>query len=312
MQYRSFKKTLTVFTLFFFLATPISVFAQGLTSAQVQQLIQLQALQRTGALTAQDAQLLQTLTLLQQQQYPQQFGQQQGFGQGAGNALGQLGFLSLLGGQGGLGGNNQLLTGAALGGLMGGGGFGGGGGGGGGPVGMVGQALTLAGALSGNMGLIIGGMITSMIGGFVGGGMGATPQRGTPDEQYVAQGQAGPYGSGSSSPYYPTPSPPAGSGQSTASTCKESIFIVKDTTATPNITKPYPNTKTINQSDCVLAINSDSASHKIQAKKQGSNTIITEQAIDREKSHAFRFPDKNTYTLCVDGNASACTTVTVQ
>lgn len=279
MQHRSFK-IVSILTLFFFLATPISVFAQ--VNQQTQQ--------------------LQQLLLLQQLQ-----GNQQG---GAGNALGQLGFLSLLGGQGGLGGNNQLLTGAALGGLMGGGGFGGGGGSG--PVGIVGQALTLAGALSGNMGLIIGGMITSMIGGFVGGGMGATPQRGTPDEQYVAQGQAGPYGAGSSSPYYPTPSPSAGSGQSTASTCKESIFIVKDTTATPNITKPYPNTKTINQSDCVLAINSDSASHKIQAKKQGSNTIITEQTIDREKSHAFRFPDKNTYTLCVDGNASACTTVTVQ
>ena len=285
MQHRSFK-IVSILTLFFFLATPISVFAQvNQQTAQLQQLLLLQQLQ----------------------------GNQQG---GAGNALGQLGFLSLLGGQGGLGGNNQLLTGAALGGLMGGGGFGGGGGGGGGggPVGIVGQALTLAGALSGNMGLIIGGMITSMIGGFVGGGMGATPQRGTPDEQYVAQGQAGPYGSGGSSPYYPTPTPGTSGGQggSSSTACQESIFIVKDTTVTPNVVKPYPTTKTISQNGCVLAINSDSASHSVQAKRQGSDAVVSQQTIDQQKSHSFRFPDKNTYTLCVDGNASACTTVTVQ
>ncbi len=311
MQRASFNTAVSILTLFFFLATPISVFAQGLSPAQVQQLIQLQALQQAGTISPQDAQTLQTLTLLQQQNF-QGVGQQGPGFSGASNILGQLGFLSLLGGQGGLGGNNPAST-LALAGLMGGGGFGGGFGGGG-PLGIVSQSLTLAGALSGNMGLIIGGMITSMIGGFVGGGFGGTPQQGTPDEQYVAQGQAGPYGSGSYNPYYPTPSPASGSGsgQSSSSQCKESIFIVKDTTATPNVTKPYPNTKTINQSECVLAINSDSASHTIQAKRQGSDSVITEQAIDKEKSHAFRFPDKNTYTLCVDGNASACTTVTVQ
>lgn len=205
---------------------------------------------------------------------------------------------------------------------FGGGGFGGGGfgGGGGGPVGMVGQALTMAGMLSGNMGLMMGGMITSMIGGFTGGaggGYGGTPQQGYVDEQYVAPGQAGPYGAGyGASPYYPTPTPaniPRITPTPTpVASCAKSIFIVKDTTVTPNVTKPYPVTVDIAQNECVLALNSDASLHRVQASLQGQDAIIADQNINSQASHIFRFATKNTYTLCVDTSATACTTVTVR
>lgn len=192
--------------------------------------------------------------------------------------------------------------------MLGGGGRGGlgglgGAGGGGGPAGQVGQVLTLVGALTGNMGLLIAGMITSMVGGLGG----STPQQGAVDERYVGQGQG--YGNGGGgNPYYPTPTPVV---NPVASTCTSSVFIVKDTTATPNVTKPYPATATVAQNNCVLAINSDTAAHTVKIKKQGE-TATVEQVVAASASHIFRFAAKNTYTLCVDNVATACTTVTVQ
>ncbi|MEK7499741.1 MAG: hypothetical protein AAB649_03995 [Patescibacteria group bacterium] len=202
---------------------------------------------------------------------------------------------SAAGGLGGIGAG--LLIGQMLGGA-------GGAGGGGGPAGQVGQVLSLVGALTGNMGLLIAGMITSMMGGLAGG---STPQQGAVDEQYVGQGQG--YGNGGGgNPYYPTPTPVPGSGQAA---CTSSVFIVKDTTVTPNITKPYPATSSIAQNSCVLAINSDTAAHTVKIKKQGETTT-QDQSVGASASHIFRFSTKNTYTLCVDSVTAACTTVTVQ
>lgn len=326
MNQKSFNKAVSIVTLVFFLGTPIGVFAQ--TYQQLQQQIQALQIQVTTLQSGPQANQPQTQSqvqalqlqiqqLQQQQQYVNQYPQQPYYGGGsqqggAGNALGQLGFLSMLGGLGSggaAGGNNQLLSGLAIGSMLGGGGFGGAGGGG--PLGSVSQALTLAGALSGNVGLMLAGMITSMIGGLVG-GAGGTPQRGAVDEGYVAPGQAGPYGAGYGSggynPYYspvPTATPVP------VASCEKTIFIVKDTTVTPNTVKPYPTAVEIPQNQCVLAINSDTgASHTVQVKEQ--DTVKATQSIDKEKSHIFRFENKKTYTLCVDAVAAACTTVTVK
>ncbi|MEO6077831.1 MAG: hypothetical protein ABIP54_03520 [Candidatus Andersenbacteria bacterium] len=201
---------------------------------------------------------------------------------------------------GGLGGMNPAML--LL--LMQGGrsGLGGGGSGGGGGVAQIGQFLALAGLLSGNMGLAMAGLLTSMLGGLSGaGGQGSTPQTGKVDEQYVAPGQAGPNGvaGNANSPYYATPSPSA-SVAPTAS-CSQSIFIVKDTTATPVTTKPYPTSITIPQTDCALVINTDTVSHSLS-----SNTV------DAQTSKIFRFGTKKVYNMCIDASASACTAVTVQ
>lgn len=258
MQKRSFK-IISTLVLFFFLATPLSAFAQ------------------IG-------------------------NQQNGFGQGV--LLG-----SLLNDQNGGGQNAGLLAALALGG---GGGLGGGANGGGGAAGQVGQVLSLLGALTGNMGFLIAGMITSMIGGLGG----ATPQQGAVDEQYVGQGAGfGSGGSGLNNPYYPTPAPQAPAPTPAASACAASIFIVKDTTVTPNVTKPYPTTTSVAKDGCLLAINSDSASHVMELKKKNNTDYVANDrftTIAGSQSHIFRFPAKNTYTLCVDSSASACTTVTVQ
>jgi len=255
MQKSSFK-VVAIVSLFFFLATPISVFAQcgpnGCPGSG--------GSKNAGAFGAGGDQLS---------------GVAQGF------LLSQV----LGGGRGGLGG------------------LGGAGGGGGGPAGQVGQVLTLVGALTGNMGLLIAGMITSMVGGLGG----STPQQGAVDERYVGQGQG--YGNGGGgNPYYPTPTPVV---NPVASTCTSSVFIVKDTTATPNVTKPYPATATVAQNNCVLAINSDTAAHTVKVKKQGE-TATVEQAVAASASHIFRFAAKSTYSLCVDSVSTACTTVTVQ
>jgi hypothetical protein len=257
MQKSSFK-VITTFVLFFFLATPLSAFAQ--------------------------------------------FGNP-----GGGNGLAQGLLLgSLLNQQGGGGQNAGLLAALALGG---GGGLGGGAGGAGGAPAKVGQVLTLLGALTGNMGFLIAGMITSMIGGLGG----ATPQQGAVDERFVGPGAGfGSGGSGANSPYYPTPTPQAPTPTPAAAACNESIFIVKDTTATPNVTKPYPTSTSVAKNSCVLAINSDSVSHAVQVKEKDKSDVITTQTISGTQSHIFRFPEKKTYTLCVDSSASACTTVTVQ
>lgn len=293
MQKRSFK-IVSSLVLFFFLATPFSAFAQ-LNSGQSQQLLTLIALQQSGAITPEQTQQLLVLQALQNNQ--------QGAG---GNNLAQGVLLgSLLNNQEG-GQNPGLLAALALGG----GGFGAGGAGG-----QIGQALSLLGALTGNMGFLIAGMITSMIGGLGG----ATPQQGTPDEQYVGQGTGyGSGGSGLNNPYYPTPTPrPSQSPTPTpaATACAASIFIVKDTTVTPNVTKPYPAAISVAQNGCVLAINADPTSHTLELKKKNN---VDYTAADRftniagSQSHIFRFSAKNTYTFCVDSSASACTTVTVQ
>ncbi len=185
------------------------------------------------------------------------------------------------------------------------GGLGGGLGGGQGGAGQIGQFLTLAGLLSGNMGLAMAGLLTSMLGGLAGaGGQGATPQQGRVDEQYVAPGQAGPGGIAANNPYYtvPTPSPASTSPTPTpAPACSQSIFIVKDTTANPATTKPYPTTLTIPQADCALVINADTASHSL-----GGNSVAA------QASQIFRFGTKKTYKMCIDASTTACTSVTVQ
>ncbi|OGY30952.1 MAG: hypothetical protein A3C02_01135 [Candidatus Andersenbacteria bacterium RIFCSPHIGHO2_02_FULL_45_11] len=319
MNQRSFNKAVSIVTLVFFLATPLSTFAQtdygefgdagnredvpgsgfmdytlGNSGSD--------ALLKTKAPTG----LIQDTTGVPTGCGPN------GCGANAGSGLNAAGgFLNMFGG-GGAGGNNQLLSGLAIGSLM-------GGGGGGGATGAVSQALTLAGALTGNMGLMLAGMITSMLGGLAG-GAGATPQRGNVDEQYVAPGQAGPYGAGyGSGGYNPYYSPVPTATPIPVASCEKTIFIVKDTTVTPNTVKPYPTAVEIPQNQCVLAINSDtSASHSVQVKDQ--DTVKATQSIDKEKSHIFRFENKKTYTLCVDavatstssGQAAACTTVTVK
>ncbi|MDA1168952.1 MAG: hypothetical protein O3A36_01280 [bacterium] len=260
MQKSSFKSFVAALSLFFFLATPISVFAQGSCPGG-------NCNAGAGGQSAGAAGGL--------------FGGGAGGGEGLGGIGAGLLIGQMLGGQGGLGGA-----------------------GGGGPAGQVGQVLTLVGALTGNMGLLIAGMITSMMGGLAGG---ATPQQGQVDEGYVGQGRG--YGrGGGGNPYYPTPTPTQAP---TASTCTSSVFIVKDTTVTPNVTKPYPATSSIAQNNCVLAINSDTASHTVQIKKQGETTT-QDQAVAASASHVFRFTSKNTYTLCIDSVSTACTTVTVQ
>lgn len=221
-----------------------------------------------------------------------------GGGQGA-SALG-----GLFGGGGGGEGLGGIGAGLLIGQML-----GGAGGGGGGPAGQVGQVLSLVGALTGNMGLLIAGMITNMLGGLAGG---ATPQQGAVDEGYVGQGQGyGNGGGGGGNPYYPTPTPAPGTGGNQA-TCTSSIFIVKDTTATPNVTKPYPATSSIAQNNCVLAINSDTAAHSMQVKKQGESTASATQSVAASASHIFRFATKGVYTLCVDAVSTTCSTVTVQ
>jgi hypothetical protein len=314
MNKRSFKAIASAMTLISFLGTPLLVFAEDIPG--------------TGTIdytlgTAPDTRITTRAPATQvQDPFSIQNGVATPLGGGCanGNCAGGIGATGgalggLLGGAGG----NGLLSGLAIGSLLG-GGLGGGFGGGGGASGAVGQALTLAGALTGNMGLLLAGMITSMIGG-IGGGAGATPQRGFVDEGYVAPGQAGPYGAGHGSgyyggyganPYYATPTPAPTT--SPSGSCEKSIFIAKDTTVTPNVVKPYPNDKTIEipQNQCILTINSDSVSHTVQAKAQGSDAVIATQAIDKEKSHIFRFAEKKTYTLCVDAVATACTTVAVK
>lgn len=256
MQKSSFK-TVAVLSLFFFLATPISVFALGSCPGG-----------NCGAGSGNS-------------------GAGGLFGGGGGDGVGGLGAGLLIG---------QMLGSQ-------------GGAGGGGPAGQVGQVLSLVGALTGNMGLLIAGMITSMIGGLAGG---ATPQQGAVDEGYVGQGQGYGSGGGGGNPYYPTPTPATASPTPVAAACTSSVFIVKDTTVTPNVTKPYPATSSIAQNNCVLAINSDSASHTVQVKKQGETAASATQAVAASASHIFRFAAKSTYTLCVDGVSNACTTVTVQ
>lgn len=325
MNQRSFNKTVSIVTLIFFLGTPLGVFAQiSYEAYEVQRLqAEVQSLQaRPNQDTAIQAEIQRLQGRIQVLQQQIQNGNQRysnggtwaqnpnSQGGGGANGLGQALLLSsVLGGQGGAGagGLNPAMLGLAM--MGGGGGLGGGGGGG--PLGSVSQALTMAGALSGNMGLLLAGMITSMIGGLAG-GAGSTPQRGAVDEQYVAPGQAGPYGSGGYNPYYATPTPFAGATPVPSAACAKSIFIVKDTTVTPNVTKPYPTAIEIPQNQCVLAINSDSAQHSVQAKAQGSDAVITTQSILNQQSHIFRFPDKKTYTLCVDATSAACTTVTVK
>lgn len=280
MNKRSFK-FITSFTLFMFLATPIGAFAQGSCQG--------------GNCT------------------PFASGGLLGSGNASTGAGGDISSiiapLALMSAFGGLG--------------RGGAGAGGFGGGGGGAGGQVGQILTLVGALTGNMGLLMAGLITSMLGGLGGGN---TPQQGFVDEGYVGQGQGygngygNGYGSGYGNsygnqgydPYYPTPIPQPVTTVAPAVACSQSLFIVKDTTVTPNVTKPYPTSVAIADNGCVLAINSDSASHSVQAKQVGSNTVVATQSIGGQQSHIFRFTKKQTYTLCVDSSVDACTTVAVQ
>lgn len=228
------------------------------------------------------------------------------FAQGAGGLAGLFGS----GAQGGLD-PMSLLLGGVLGGGLGGGGFGGAGaGGGGGGAGQVGQVLTLVGALTGNMGLLMAGMITSMLGGLAGG---STPQTGSVDEQYVSQGQSfGSGGSGLYSPYYPTPTPGAPSPTPAASACSATIFIVNDTTVNPNVTKPYPSTTSVTQNNCVLAINTDTVKQAvtIQPTSQTSGAALAITEVAPGASHIFRFSTKNTYKFCI--SPSACSNVTVQ
>lgn len=198
----------------------------------------------------------------------------------------------------GFGGMNPLLLMMMMQGGRGGLGSGSGAGG----VGQVGQFLALAGLLSGNMGLAMAGLLTSMLGSLSGaGGQGATPQTGQVDEQYVGPGQGGPSGIGgnANNPYYTTPTPNPST--SPAPSCSQSIFIVKDTTATPATTKPYPDKVSISQSDCALVINTDSTSHSL-----GGNSV------DAQNSKIFRFGTKKTYNMCIDSSTTACTAVTVQ
>ncbi|OGY36684.1 MAG: hypothetical protein A3E36_03865 [Candidatus Andersenbacteria bacterium RIFCSPHIGHO2_12_FULL_45_11b] len=194
----------------------------------------------------------------------------------------------------------------------GGAGAGAGGSGGGGGTQQAGQMLMLAGILSGNMGLAIAGLITSMLGGLAsgaGGGAGNTPQQGSVDERYVAPGQAAPFGggAGANSPYFNPPSGIPGSGggaapsPAPAAACSKSLFIVKDTTATPASTKPYPNALTIPQSDCVLVLNADSAPHSL-----GGNSVAA------LSSQIFHFASKKVYNMCIDNSTTACTAITVQ
>lgn len=225
-----------------------------------------------------------------------------GGGQGAGAAGGLFG-----GGGGGGEGLGGIGAGLLIGQML-----GGAGGGGGGPAGQVGQVLSLVGALTGNMGLLIAGMITSMMGGLAGG---ATPQQGQVDEGYVGQGRG--YGNGGGgNPYYPTPTPVSGNTSPTptpvATACSASVFIVKDTTVTPSVARSYPATTSIAQNNCILAINSDTAGHTVTFKKQGDSGVTVEQSVAASSSHIFRFSTKNTYTLCIDSVANICSTVTVQ
>ena len=201
------------------------------------------------------------------------------------------------GSQNGLGGMSPLLLM-----MMMQGGRGGAGSGGSGGVAQVGQFLALAGLLSGNMGLAMAGLLTSMLGGLAsgaGGGAGSTPQTGQVDEQYVAPGAGGPAGVAANNPYYTTPTPNPSS--SPAPSCSQSLFIVKDTTASPAVTKPYPSTLTISQSDCALVINTDTADHSLN----GNN-------VTAKTSQVFRFASKKVYSMCVDASTTACTAVTVQ
>ncbi len=225
-----------------------------------------------------------------------------------GNGLAQGILLgSLLSNQDGNGQNNTgLLTALALS-----GGLGGRGGLGGGAGGQLGQSLTLLGALTGNMGLLIAGMLSSMLGGLAGG---STPQQTAVDEQYVGQGQG--YGTtngtGANNPYYPTPTPAT---QPPVAACTASMFIVKDTTVTPNVTKPYPAASSVAKNGCVLAINADAASHVMELKKKNNVDYVAADrftTIGGTQSHTFRFSASGTYSFCVDSSASACTTVTVQ
>lgn len=178
---------------------------------------------------------------------------------------------------------------------------------------QFGQGLSLAGALTGNIGLMIVGQLMSMLGGLAGG---ATPQQGAVDEQYVGQGQRFGSGNGASygayDPYYTTPTSPSTDSGQAALACASSLFILKDTTATPNMTKPYPDKMSVLKDGCVLAVNADTAPHNIEVKKQGQAVVSNNEAIAASSSHIFRFSAKNTYTLCVDSSSSACTTVTVQ
>lgn len=305
MNHKSFNKAVSIVTLVFFLGTPISTFA--LTAQEIAtRIIALQAIQNPSA---DQSQLLATLLLLQQSQNQQQpyYGQGQQPQNGAGNGLGQALLLSsVLGNQGQNGsGINPLLLASAIG--------GGAGAGSGGPLGSVSQALTLTGALTGNMGLLIAGMITSMIGGLVG-GAGGTPQRGAVDEQYVAPGQAGPSGAGGYNPYYTTPTPVPTATPTPVTACKESIFIVKNTTVTPNVVSPYPNDRTlsIKQNECVLAINQDSNDHTVNVREQGQTAVKKSASITKETAQILRFETKKTYTLCIDSATTACSTVAVQ
>jgi hypothetical protein len=171
-----------------------------------------------------------------------------------------------------------------------------------GGLGGMRQFLALAGLLSGNMGLAMAGLLTSMLGGLSGaGGQGSTPQTGKVDEQFVAPGQGGPSGlaGNANSPYYTTPTPNPSA--SPTPSCSQSIFIVKDTTANPVTTKPYPTAITIPQTDCALVINTDTANHSLS----GNN-------VDLQTSKIFRFGTKKVYNMCIDASTTACTAVTVQ
>ncbi len=314
-MHKNFLTFASIFTLVFFLGTPLSAFA--LTAQQTQQLATLLVLQQSGAITPQDAQTLLLLQQLQRQQQPY-YGQQpysgygqQGYGAGGGGGGLAQGLLlsSVLSGQGGgLGGGAGGINPLLLAGVLGGGGFGGGGGG---ALGGVSQGLMLGGMLSGNMGLLIAGMITNMIGGLVG-GAGGTPQRGAVDEGYVAPGQAGPYGAGGYNPYYTTPTPiPAAA---PVASCEKTIFIVKNTTVTPNVVSAYPNDRTlsIKQNECVLVINQESDDHTVKVREQGQDAVKKSVSITKQTAQILRFETKKTYTLCVDSATTACSTVAVQ
>ncbi len=316
MNQKSFNKIFSIVTLVFFLGVPLSAFA--FTPADLQRLLALQVLERAGTITPEQREILTLLTLAQsQQQFSQnQFNnrnQQQNFGgqqQGGNNQFQNLAMLSAIGGPQG-GGINPLLFAGAL--------SGGGPPGGGGALGSVSQALTLAGALTGNMGLLLAGMITSMLGS-LGGGAGATPQRGNVDEQYVAQGQRfgsggnaqGHFGAGGQNPYYTTPDPQPNATATPAPSCSQIIFIVKDTTVNPAVTKPYPATATISQNDCVLALNTDAVAYgvTIQPTSQTTGAALAIEQVAARASHIFRFATKNTYKFCI--SSSACSVITVQ
>lgn len=307
MNKKSFtNKALSVAMLLLFLVTPAGAFAQ-FTTANYEQLIFLQALEQSGEIDEEQAAQLQQLLILQQLQNQP--------GQGNNNALQNYALLQALNGSG-EGIDPATLSLAMMGGGNLGGAFGQGqqGGGAQGALGKIGQGLSMAGALSGNMGLTMIGMIMSMMGGLGG----ATPQRGAVDEQYVGQGQARPQGMGSggnavaNNPYYATPTPkPNPVSTPAAAQCKESLFLVKDTTATPVATKSYPATITIAKDECVLALNSDSAAHTVTVRQQGKTDVVAAQQVSASQSRIFRFPTRNVYALCVDAT-TACTLVTVQ